>query len=100
MLAAHSRLAAQPHAKVPMKKIFGAGALALSLNLATAAAPTRRLVPLLDAATIANRCEPELTRLRAMVRDMEGVRGAGNILGEFNRIATGRGRRDMPSGQG
>jgi thimet oligopeptidase len=68
-----------------MKQIVAVGALALFANLAAAAEPPRRLVPPLDAATIAGSCEPELSRLRALVGDMERKR-SGNVLVEFNRL--------------
>lgn len=70
-----------------MKNILGAAALALCLSLATAAEPPRRLVPVLDAPTISARCEPELSRLRSMAREMESRREAGDVLGEFNRLS-------------
>jgi thimet oligopeptidase len=65
--------------------IFLAGALAFA---AAAAQPAgRQLVPRLDAAAIAARCEPELKSFRALQASMEAKRGPDGILEEFNRLA-------------
>jgi thimet oligopeptidase len=74
-----------------MKQILAVGALALFVSFAVAAEPPRRLVPQLDAAAIAGRCDPQLARLRTIVGDMERKRAAGDILGEFNRLTLAAG---------
>jgi thimet oligopeptidase len=63
----------------------------LAMNLAVAQPAGRQLVPLLDAATIAARCEPELKNFRAMLAAMEAKQGPDGVLAEFNRIALATG---------
>ncbi|HET9024365.1 MAG TPA: M3 family metallopeptidase [Burkholderiaceae bacterium] len=62
-----------------------------ALDLAAAQPAGRQVVPLLDAATITVRCEPELKSYRALVRAMEARQGPDGVLEEFNRLTLATG---------
>jgi thimet oligopeptidase len=67
-------------------------AILLSASLApmmtATAAPTGRpLIPVLDAATIAARCEGELAAVRQQQKAMEARKEAGNIFSELNAVS-------------
>jgi len=67
-------------------------AILLSASLApmmtVTAAPTGRpLIPVLDAATIAARCEGELDAVRRQQKAMEARKEAGNIFSELNAVS-------------
>ena len=67
-------------------------AILLSASLApmmtVTAAPTGRpLIPVLDAATIAARCEGELAAVRRQQKAMEARKEAGNIFSELNAVS-------------
>lgn len=79
-----------------MKRLLSAGLAALAtsgLALGSAAAQPagRQTVPLLDAAAISARCEPELKTFRAMVDAMEAKQRPEGVLAEFNRLALATG---------
>ena len=65
---------------------FLMGALALAYDPAAAQPAGRQLVPALDAATIAARCETELKSYRGMLAAMEAQKGPDGVLAEFNRL--------------
>jgi thimet oligopeptidase len=49
----------------------------------------RPLIPLLDAAAIAARCDGELARARAALKAMESRKGPAGVLAELNRLSIG-----------
>ncbi|MBA4175131.1 MAG: Zn-dependent oligopeptidase [Leptothrix sp. (in: Bacteria)] len=80
--------------KLPIKlshSLLATSALLLSAAGALAQAPTRSVIPLLDAATIAARCDGALAAARASIRGMEQARGSRGVLAEFNTLELGTG---------
>jgi thimet oligopeptidase len=64
-------------------------AFAAALPAAAALAAERPLIPLLDAAAIAARCDGELARARAALKSMEARKGSAGVLNELNRLSVG-----------
>ncbi|MGZ8255808.1 MAG: M3 family metallopeptidase, partial [Burkholderiaceae bacterium] len=71
--------------------VYLMGVLALAPDLAAAQPAGRQLVPALDGATIAARCETELKAYRGMLAAMEATKGPDGVLAEFNRLTLGTG---------
>ena len=65
---------------------FAVAVAAGTVTVAVAAAE-RPLIPLLDAKTIAARCDGEFAKARAMQKAIEARKGAGSILAELNRLS-------------
>ena len=68
-----------------LKQLVASTASALVIGTAVAA-PTRPLIPLLDAATIAGRCDTELARARAAKKAIESKNGA-DVFADWNRVS-------------
>jgi thimet oligopeptidase len=64
-----------------------AGLALAAANAASAAPAEPPLVPLLDAATINARCEPELAKARAQLNAMEARKGPAGVFAELNRLS-------------
>ncbi|HQR77746.1 MAG TPA: M3 family metallopeptidase, partial [Burkholderiaceae bacterium] len=62
-------------------------AASLAPSLTTAAPTGRPTIPVLDAATIAARCDGELAAVRQQQKAMEARKDAGNIFGELNALS-------------
>jgi thimet oligopeptidase len=62
------------------------GAFAAPLTPVGAAEPARPLIPVLDAATISQRCAGELAAVRKQLAAMEARKGAGGIFAELNAL--------------
>src|SRR5688572_29519223 len=67
-----------------MKRLLVLALLAVSLP--AAAAPSRPLVPLMDAAAVTRNCDAALASARKTVATMEARKGAGAIFDEWNRL--------------
>ena len=62
--------------------------LACSIAPAFAAEPAgRQLVPILDAAAISSRCEPELAKYRETLNAMAAKKGPQNVLTDFDALS-------------
>ena len=60
---------------------------AAALLAGAATAVERPRVPVLDAATISARCDPELAKARAGLKAIEARKGAGGVFAEVNRLS-------------
>jgi thimet oligopeptidase len=71
-----------------MKRLLTAGLLMCTLAPALAIAQEgRQLIPVLDAAAISARCEPELAKYRAMLATMAAKKAPQGVLAEFDALS-------------